>query len=589
MTALKPDGIPHSTCWLYLLFFVSSLVYAPKLRAQQSPPETLKPATVDGAQMKTLAVARLVLRPNYQTEIFEATDQTLDTVANFIKPFGYSVVGIQAESVFDSGLNEKAEMLLGGTIYHFECETHETFSGFQTCDIAVRWELFDTSQREVVFAHTALFRREVCKNRGEEIYSSEINRVLEGAVHSLLTNPQFVEKMATADNPTGPAEENFAPATYAACDTRDVKLPKDASKVTDAVVVIKSGGGVGSGFFFTSDGWVLTAAHVVDPGKPIVVQTQDGTKTTAKIVRYDRAADVAILKTEQSQTACLSLSASTPDAGASVTAIGSTAGEELAFSVSSGVVSGKRERNGVVLIQTDASLNPGNSGGPLLNAEGKVVAVISNKLVASGFEGVGFGVASAFVVGRFKLSVGKRTAISVAGLPADIDDAKVQSETDNFDFSEVAISLSEYRPAPLRPAGPVYSFREKAFWSPGRYFLLLGGVGLVITGGVLAALSYAKFKDEACGDGSYDLIPAYCSDYRDSMAESRLRQLQILNVAGWSVGLAGAALIAIFGVTIRTSGEVHKEKQKEKNSSSRAKPELNISFSPNALLMNMRF
>jgi serine protease Do len=81
-----------------------------------------------------------------------------------------------------------------------------------------------------------------------------------------------------------------------------------------------------------------------------------------------------------------------PAIGSRLYAIGTPWGEELAFSVTQGVVSGLRDIDGPSYLQTDASLNKGNSGGPLLSEEGKVVAVVTRKIVGLGAEGLAFGV-----------------------------------------------------------------------------------------------------------------------------------------------------------------------------------------------------
>jgi serine protease Do len=88
-----------------------------------------------------------------------------------------------------------------------------------------------------------------------------------------------------------------------------------------------------------------------------------------------------------------------------VYAVGAPAGEEFAFSVSKGIVSGIRDLNGFSYVQTDASLNPGNSGGPLLDTQGNIVGIVSWKIVASGFEGLSFGVPPSAITRRLAIEV----------------------------------------------------------------------------------------------------------------------------------------------------------------------------------------
>ena len=86
------------------------------------------------------------------------------------------------------------------------------------------------------------------------------------------------------------------------------------------------------------------------------------------------------------------VSAGNPERGTDLFAVGHPLGEGLSFSVSRGIVSGFREMDGVRFIQTDASLNPGNSGGPLLDMNGHLVAIVVWKAVGADLEGLGFGV-----------------------------------------------------------------------------------------------------------------------------------------------------------------------------------------------------
>jgi serine protease Do len=87
-----------------------------------------------------------------------------------------------------------------------------------------------------------------------------------------------------------------------------------------------------------------------------------------------------------------------------VFAVGSPLGGELSWSVSRGVISGVRDLDGRQLLQTDASLNPGNSGGPLIDSHLRVLGIVSFKVAGDGIEGIGFGVPADVVEERLGLS-----------------------------------------------------------------------------------------------------------------------------------------------------------------------------------------
>ncbi len=152
--------------------------------------------------------------------------------------------------------------------------------------------------------------------------------------------------------------------------------------------------GVGSGFILTADGVVLTNAHVVRGADEIYVKLTDGREFKGKVVGADMRSDVAVVKIEASNLPRLAIgSVDQLKVGQWVVAIGSPFG--LENTVTAGIVSAKSRDTGDYLpfIQTDVAVNPGNSGGPLLNMSGEVVGINSQILSQSGgFMGVSFAI-----------------------------------------------------------------------------------------------------------------------------------------------------------------------------------------------------
>ena len=146
--------------------------------------------------------------------------------------------------------------------------------------------------------------------------------------------------------------------------------------------------GVGSGFIVSPDGYIVTNAHVVDGAKTVTVKLTDRREFTAKVIGADPRTDIALIKIDAKKPLPALDLANTPPArqGEWVVAIGSPFGFEN--SVSAGIVSGvHRALPGgqmTPFIQTDVAVNPGNSGGPLLNAAGQVVGVNSQIYSRSG-------------------------------------------------------------------------------------------------------------------------------------------------------------------------------------------------------------
>ena len=155
--------------------------------------------------------------------------------------------------------------------------------------------------------------------------------------------------------------------------------------------------GVGSGFIVSPDGYIVTNAHVVDGAKTVTVRLTDRREFTAKVIGKDERTDIALIKIDAKKPLpALDLSNPAPvKQGEWVIAIGSPFGFEN--SVTAGIVSGvHRALPGgqmTPFIQTDVAVNPGNSGGPLLNTAGQVVGVNSQIYSRSGgFMGLSFAI-----------------------------------------------------------------------------------------------------------------------------------------------------------------------------------------------------
>ena len=152
--------------------------------------------------------------------------------------------------------------------------------------------------------------------------------------------------------------------------------------------------GVGSGFILTSDGFVMTNAHVVEGADEVIVTLTDKREFKARIIGTDKRSDVAVVKIEATGLPAVKIGDTNRlRVGEWVMAIGSPFG--LDNSVTAGIVSAKQRDTGDYLsfIQTDVAINPGNSGGPLINMRGEVVGINSQIYSRSGgFQGISFAI-----------------------------------------------------------------------------------------------------------------------------------------------------------------------------------------------------
>ncbi|MCX7896598.1 MAG: DegQ family serine endoprotease [Rhodocyclaceae bacterium] len=153
---------------------------------------------------------------------------------------------------------------------------------------------------------------------------------------------------------------------------------------------------LGSGFIISSDGYILTNAHVVDDADEVIVKLTDKREFKARVIGADKRTDVALIKIEARNLPVVTLGDPNKlKVGEWVVAIGSPFGFEN--SVTAGIVSAKGRslpsENYVPFIQTDVAINPGNSGGPLFNMKGEVVGINSQIYSRSGgYQGIAFAI-----------------------------------------------------------------------------------------------------------------------------------------------------------------------------------------------------
>jgi serine protease Do len=189
-----------------------------------------------------------------------------------------------------------------------------------------------------------------------------------------------------------------------------------AAKASPAVVTITSSSvstrvgpfsvpatGVGSGFIFDASGYILTNWHVVEGNGTLTVALKDGRELAARVVASDPDKDLAVVKVDATNLPTVQIGTSSDlQVGQLVVAIGSPLGT-FTDSVTSGILSGtgreitvtdpltRENRKVSNLLQTDAAINEGNSGGPLLDAAGRVIGI--NSAAATSAQGIGFAIA----------------------------------------------------------------------------------------------------------------------------------------------------------------------------------------------------
>ncbi len=227
--------------------------------------------------------------------------------------------------------------------------------------------------------------------------------------------------------------------------------------------------GVGSGFVIESNGYILTNAHVVEGATTIYVTLPDKREFKAKLIGADKRTDVALVKIEATGLARLPIGDSSKvRVGEWVLAIGSPFG--LENTVTAGIVSAKSRDTGDYLpfIQTDVAVNPGNSGGPLLNTRGEVVGINSQIFSRSGgYMGISFAIPmdEAMRISNQLRSTGKvsrgRIGVAIAEVSKEVAESLGLNKARGALVRNIEVGAPADK-AGLEPGDIILSFNDRA-------------------------------------------------------------------------------------------------------------------------------
>ena len=182
---------------------------------------------------------------------------------------------------------------------------------------------------------------------------------------------------------------------------RDLNLEEVVARVKPSVVYLEGSKRSGTGFLVTNTGLIATNAHVAREEESLLAKLSNGIQLEANVAYVDDNVDLALLKVDGANFPHLVLAdAATVRQGQEVFAVGNP-GTAMLFSVTKGIVSGVDEFPNAgpgTWIQTDAQLNPGNSGGPLVNMQGEVIGINTSRPAAKDVVGIGFALSSSDLI-----------------------------------------------------------------------------------------------------------------------------------------------------------------------------------------------
>ncbi|MEL4181335.1 S1C family serine protease [Roseateles sp. PN1] len=418
LAALSFDYLPKT--WAALVLTVGIGGWAANVEAEIPPPPKFSQAearSVKGEDLKaTVTVEKIKIgilqgdelghsrfgwfcgneQPMVANEAFLKNYGALITsvATQELKRLGYPLAGAGKSNAFDTDIAAAPDFRMGGILKEakFEiCSFNGTAEGW--IQLKIDWALYSERLQKVVYQASA-----EGLGQSKDKISDLAKRAMISSLSNFVAAPEFLQALKAGKPDEVPAAETASAAASAAASAQGASAAvnlltlkggvlapggalKNQAVLRAAVVTLETASGSGSGFYIDRDGYLLTNVHVVKGAKFVKVKMQNGDKLVAQVLKINERNDVALLKTPSVELEPLSLRASTLDVGEDVFAIGSPLGV-LTNSMTRGVLSADRTLQGRRVLQSDAAVTFGSSGGPLLDAEGRVVAITQGGVAA---------------------------------------------------------------------------------------------------------------------------------------------------------------------------------------------------------------
>lgn len=311
---------------------------------------------------------------------------------------GYKMVG--TNSLFNSK-SDVPDLAVGGEILWVSTET--AGRGFQA-SVLIHWSVYSLSKETVVYEVTTGGYSD-SRKRGTVV--DEMSQAIKDGINGLIYDSKFQELAIKKSEVASVAPKD-------AISLAKVPLKKFENysalikESLGSVVTIKTNFGLGSGFIISNNGYILTNDHVINSAEKIEVIFDNGFSFEAKLVRTNETKDVALVKISGNGFKPLPINPATDltATGTEVLAIGTPENIKLGQTVTKGIISGKREIDENIFLQTDVAINSGNSGGPLINSStGEVIGIVAAKIKAKGVEGLGFAIPMADALKAINISL----------------------------------------------------------------------------------------------------------------------------------------------------------------------------------------
>lgn len=320
-------------------------------------------------------------------KVFLSNEDLVDVFREELEANGWPVVG-STEDLFSGYDVSGAEVLVAARVTDLQAEVCAPLSGYGNWDVKgsmrmeVEWQVYSPARRTLIGKISTQGSSKLDKASDDGSYAM-LQESFSVAANNLIASQEFlalVERssglIAGPDTSAGLLIDNKA-QNY-------VTLEAAIAAVKKATITVRTASGHGSGFAVGDGSYVITNSHVVGDAQNVTLVTDGGIEVDGRVVAVSKERDSALIRTDALRFPSVHLNTNLPESGTRVYAIGTPFLEDLSGSVTSGIVSGTRMMDGYLWLQSDAAISPGNSGGPLMNAEGSVVGISTAGYQAGG-------------------------------------------------------------------------------------------------------------------------------------------------------------------------------------------------------------
>jgi serine protease Do len=332
-------------------------------------------------------IASVKSSPIYWQSTVTIGDEVFNEIVNDeLRNAGYKVIGAD-RLLFDDFDSYEADYLLGAKIKDMEFNTYDSVTLHESDGyMKVQWELYDKRSRQVIYKYETEGSSKLEAKGGTEC----LFLAFRIATRNLLADKRFVNILVVQSDVESDTKKQSEIVFIEKVDLPDMQnITQLLKRAVESVVTIKVEYGLASGLIISEKGYVVTNYHGIEGKNLIDVTLSNGITLKADVMKVNHEYDLALLRIEGSGFKPLPLGDSDRiELGEDIYAIGTPVLNELSQSVTAGIVGGKRKFNQIEYIQIDASVNPGNSGGPIINKEGKAFGIVTLKIPES--EGLGF-------------------------------------------------------------------------------------------------------------------------------------------------------------------------------------------------------